>query len=81
VLLGKDSRDELVPRGRQKITQDAIAGIPSFSEMNLARSGAAFVVEKLRAAWVAKNRRGSLGCARDRLFDYAPQALYHAINL
>jgi hypothetical protein len=49
--------------------------------MNLARSGAAFVVEKLQAAWVAKNRRGSLGCARDRLFDYAPQALYHAINL
>ncbi len=28
-----------------------------------------------------KHRRGSNGYVRDRLFDYAPQALCHAINL
>src|ERR1700722_14157950 len=31
------------------------------------------VVEKLRAAWVIKHHRGSLGYVRDRLFDSAPQ--------
>jgi hypothetical protein len=39
------------------------------------------VVEKLRAAWVIKHRLGSLGYARGRLFDSAPQRLCHPINL
>jgi hypothetical protein len=39
------------------------------------------VVEKLRAAWVIKHRRGFLGFARGRLFDFAPQRLCHPINL
>jgi hypothetical protein len=35
----------------------------------------ASVVEKLRAAWIDKHRRGSLGYAQDRLFDYATSKL------
>ena len=41
----------------------------------------ASVVEKARTASVSRHPRGSLGYARDRLFDSAPQALFHAIDL
>ena len=37
-ILGRDSRDEPVPQGRLKITQDAILGT-SNSEMDHSRSG------------------------------------------